>query len=355
MKRHLIYKLLAINLGVIVFAMIIIWIAIDILAAGYFVTLMEKYHISPKPAHAMFVDAVHRYMIWASVSALLLAVALSFVMTRKALSPLTKMNAISKEIGAGNFDVKVPVTSEDEVGQLARAFNGMAANLKKVEMLRKKLMVDVAHELRTPLTNIRGYLEALHDGVLPASAHNISLLQDEALRLNLLVEDVLALAHADAAIEQLKFERTDIVHLVETLTENVFSEKTGDNLPKWHIHADKSPIYLMADPKRMEQVIRNLARNAASYAPKGGQVDIRFDTSSQNVRISFINAAKDLNPEDIPFLFERFFRGEKSRSRDHGGAGIGLSIVKELVQTHGGNVGAQLEDEKIRIWFELPV
>ncbi len=125
-KRYLIVKLLAVNLLVVGFAVAVVWLAIDTLAAGYFVTLMEKYHISPEPAHAMFVDAVHRYLIWALAGATGLAVLLSFVMNRRILGPLTRMNAVTEEIAASEFSARVPVTTTDEVGQLARAFNRMA-------------------------------------------------------------------------------------------------------------------------------------------------------------------------------------------------------------------------------------
>jgi two-component system sensor histidine kinase BaeS len=209
-KRYLIVKLLAVNLVVVGFAVGVVWLAIDTLAAGYFVTLMEKYHISPEPAHAMFVDSVHRYLIWALAGAIGLAVVLSFVMNRRILGPLTRMTAITEEIAAGEFSARVPVATTDEVGQLARAFNRMAENLEKIERLRRSLMIDVAHELRTPLTNIRGYLEALNDGVLPPAPETLSLLQDETLRLAELVEDVLALARADAASGQLEPTSVDL-------------------------------------------------------------------------------------------------------------------------------------------------
>ena len=178
MKRYLILKLLAIHLIVICFAMVIVWFSIDTLAAGYFVTLMEKYNISPKPAHAMFVSAIHRYLLWAFAGAVALAVLLSFLMMRRVLAPLSRMTVISREIAEGNFGTRVPVGSRDEVGQLAQAFNQMAASLEAIERLRRTLMIDVAHELRTPLTNIRGYLEALDDRVLPFSKETFILAAD---------------------------------------------------------------------------------------------------------------------------------------------------------------------------------
>jgi two-component system sensor histidine kinase BaeS len=354
LKRYLIFKLLAINLIVIGFVMIVIWVSIDTLAAGYFVTLMEKYNISPEPAHEMFVSAIHRYLIWASISATILAVLLSFALTRKALSPLTRMTTITREIAAGNFDARVPATTQDEVGQLAQAFNRMAESLDKLEKLRRSLMIDVAHELRTPLTNIRGYLEALNDGVLPPSKKNITLLQDETLRLAQLVEDVLQLARADAARGRLFLEPTDLGDMVRSVSETVFSGFFVRKSITVNINVGEVPVIIPLDRKQVHRVLRNLSDNAARYTPENGEVDIRMAGDLDNVRVSYTNHSANLSPEDVPFLFERFFRGEKSRSRQHGGAGIGLSIVKELIEAHGGAVGASLSDEKITVWFSIP-
>ena len=353
MKRYLIFKLLAINIVVIAFAMVVIWVSIDTLAAGYFVTLMEKYHISPEPAHEMFVSSIHRYLIWASLAAVILAALLSFIMTRKALSPLTRMTNITKEIAAGNFDTRIPATTNDEVGQLTQAFNHMAESLDKLERLRRSLMIDVAHELRTPLTNIRGYLEALNDGVLPTSRKNITLLQDETMRLASLVEDVLQLAKADAAKNRLILEPTDIVEMIRSVSEMIFTRFAVEKRLIVNIDLGKHPVTISIDAKQINRVIRNIADNAARYAPENGKVNIDLTRNNAGIKVSFRNTTKDLDSEDVPFLFERFYRGEKSRSREHGGAGIGLSIVKELVEAHGGTVGASLADDTITIWFEL--
>ena len=354
MKRYLIIKLLAVNLAVIGFVMVIVWLSIDTLAAGYFVTLMEKYNISPEPAHDMFVSAVHRYLLWACLAAVILAVILSFVMMRRVLAPLTRMTAISREIAAGNFNVRVPADTEDEVGQLARAFNRMSASLEKVENLRRTLMIDVAHELRTPLTNIRGYLEALNDGVLPPSPQTFALLQDETLRLAQLVEDVLQLAKADASHGNLYLDPTDLKEAVNAALET-FSLTFTQKSVTVSIHAPDGPLTVPADRDRMARVLRNLTDNAARYTPPNEEVKILIEPGPRQVRVVYINNSGEIVPEDLPYIFERFYRGEKSRSRQHGGAGIGLAIVKELVEAHGGTVGAELVESKIRIWFELPM
>jgi len=352
-KRFLILKLLAINLVVIGFVMVLVWVAIDTLAAGYFVTLMEKYNISPKPAHAMFVDAVHRYLLWASLAAVILSVILSYLMMRRVLAPLTQMNAITREIAAGNFALRVPATTEDEVGQLARAFNRMSESLEKIENLRRNLMIDVAHELRTPLTNIRGYLEALNDGVLPPSSKTFSMLQDETLRIVQLVEDVLQLAKADAAHDNLKLEHldiTDIIRDVHHAYRYAFDERSI------HVHMDmpSEPVMVSADRNRLARVFRNLADNAARYTPHDGDVMVRVKPGPEAIRVCYRNPAEGLTAKDLPHIFERFYRGEKSRSRQHGGAGIGLAIVKELIEAHKGTVDAELQEGHIHICVELP-
>ena len=353
MIRHLIIKLLLVHLAVIAFVMVVVWVSIDTLAAGYFVTLMEKYNISPEPAHAMFVGAVHRYLLWASLGAAALAVVLSYVMMRRVLAPLTRMTAISRDIAAGNFQVRVPAVTDDEVGQLARAFNQMAESLEALEHLRRRLMIDVAHELRTPLTNIRGYLEALQDGVVPPSADTIGLLQDESGRLAQLVEDVLQLARADAARGGLQLDRVD---LAETLREVMapFARAFREKSLTVALHLPPEPAIITADRDRLARALRNLAANAARYTPVGGEVILELETTAQRARVDFANTAPEVAPEDRPYLFERFYRGEKSRSRDHGGAGIGLSIVKELVAAHNGSVNAVVEDGRLHIILDIP-
>jgi signal transduction histidine kinase len=353
MNRYLIAKLLAVNLAVIAFVMAVVWIAIDTLSAGYFVTLMEKYHISPGPAHAMFVDAVHRYLVWACLGAVVLAAMLSFVMMRKVLAPLSRMTRITGEIAAGDFSARVPAGSRDEVGQLAEAFNRMADSLEKIERLRRTLMIDVAHELRTPLTNIRGYLEALDDRVVPPSAETFGLLQSEAGRLSQLVEDVLDLARADAVHGRLNPEPLDLAAAVRDSLAASADRFEAKSITV-EIRVTQRLPRVEADPRHLDRLLKNLSDNAARYTPEGGRLEVRLDRRGGAVRVGYRNPAADLPAEALPYLFERFYRGEKSRSRRLGGAGIGLAIVKELVQAHGGEVGARLADGRILIWFTLP-
>lgn len=354
MKNRLIWKLLGINILIIGVVIVIVWLAVDYLAAGYFMTLMEKYHISPTSSHAMFVSAVHRYLIWASLGALVLAVAFSFLLMQRTLKPLTQMTEITRKIASGEYSANVPVKSQDEVGQLALAFNRMADSLQKIEQLRKTMMIDVAHELRTPLTNIRGYLEALADGVVSPSKETIELLQEETFRLIQLVEDILRLAKADAAKANMQKEE---VHIVDLISQMIDSFRSRLDAKEIKIETDllDRQLKVWADPQQLSQVMHNLLQNTCQYTNSGGRVMISTESMPGMIKIVFANTGGEIAEQDLPFIFERFYRGEKSRSREHGGAGIGLAIVKELVEAHGGSVGAELVDDRTQIWLNLPI
>ncbi len=344
MTRSLLWKLLAINVLIIVFVILIVWLAINYLAAGYFVTLMEKYNISPTSSHEMFVSSVHRYLIWASLAAILLAVALSFLLVKRVLGPLTQMMSITREIASGDYSGRAPVATRDEVGQLAVAFNSMAESLQRIEQLRKTMTVNVAHELRTPLTNMQGYLEALIDGVVTPSKETFELLHEETMRLVHLVEDILRLAKADAA-------RVDL-HKTEIQIGELIAQAVDSFRPKFitkNINVEtrffEGDDRLYADPDKLSQVVSNLLQNAWQYTPMGGSFRIFMESLPGEIKVVFTNTGGELNEKDLPFIFERFYRGEKSRSREHGGAGIGLAIVKELIEAHNGHVGAEMSPD----------
>ncbi len=353
MKNSLLWKLLAINAATIGVVILVVWLAVDFLAADYLSVLMERYNISPSDSHQMFLDSIHRYLLQGSLLALGLAVLLSFILTRKVLRPLSDMAAVSNKIAAGDYTARVDSASRDEVGQLAHAFNQMADSLERIEQLRRSMVVDMAHEHRTPLTNIRGYLEALADGVVPPSKETFTMLQDEILRLVRLVEDLNQLTKADAARAYLRRDSLDLPELIDQTLElyryqfesrgvavdTTFSENTGR---------------LSGDRDKMLQVLRNLIQNACQYTPENGVVSISTERAPEGIRATFANTGAQIGERDLRLIFERFHRADKSRSRDSGGAGIGLAIVKELVEAHGGAVGAESAQGQVRIWFTLP-
>ena len=354
LKRRLIWKLLATNIPIIGFVIVIVWLAVDYLAAEYFVSLMNRYHISPTGIHEMFIAAVHRYLIWASITALVLAVGLSFLLMRKVLSPLMQMSEIIGKISSGDFTGRVPVRSRDEIGELALAFNQMAAQLERIEELRKTMVIDVAHELRTPLTNIKGYLEALLDGVVAPSREIFEMLQEETGRLAELTEGILRLARADAARTHLRKEELRVDHLVSQILPSFLPrfEAKGITL---EINLPADGPALRGDSRQLRQALQNLFENAWRYTQLGGTVQISVEQTPSAVKVIFANTGGEIDAKDLPFIFERFYRGEKSRSRERGGAGIGLAIVKGIIEAHGGEVGAEIVANMTRVWFTLPL
>jgi signal transduction histidine kinase len=352
-KPRLLLKLLAVNLPLLVAVPVALWLAIDYLAADYFMTLMQRYNVNPADTHRMFLDAVHRYILWAGLGGVGLAVLLSFVLTQRVLRPLSEMALGARRIAQGNYEVRVRAASRDEVGELGRAFNAMADNLAQIEELRKAMVSDVAHELRTPLTNIRGYLEALRDGVVQPTPETFGMLQPEVLRLVQLVDDLSQLTRADAALALLAREPVSMVALVEEavgLFAAAFADKRIELARR--LAEDLPPV--AADRARLLQVLRNLLDNALSYTPPGGTVTVSADRSDDGVRLTVTNNGAEIPAADLPFIFERFYRVDKSRSRASGGAGIGLAIVKQLVEAHGGQVGAESSDGTTRVWVALP-
>ena len=353
MKTRLLWKLLGINILVVAFVISVVWLVVDYLAAGYFVVLMKKYNISPTSSHAMFIGAVHRYLIWASLAAVLLSISLSYYFMQRMLTPLTEMTRITGQIAEGDYTAHLAIKTRDEIGQLAQAFNRMAASLQRIELLRQTMVVDVAHELRTPLTNIQGYLEALADDVVPPSEETIQLLQDETHRLVRLVQGLLRLAQADASKEHLDAMQIKISEALSSVLP-VFESKFAHKSLRIDLAAIDPEAEVYADPHKMAQIIENLLQNAWQYTPAEGKLKIFTEDLDNFVKVGMTNTGVTIAENDLAFVFERFFRGEKSRSRDHGGAGIGLAIVKELVEVQGGSVGAALADNETTIWFNLP-
>lgn len=353
MKNHLLWKLLLNVVPVIGVTILVVWLAIDKLAATYFMRLMENYAIAPTESHQMFIQAVHRYLLWAALAALALALLLSYLMTRRVLRPLSQMTRISQELAAGSFHSRVEVVSHDEVGQLGRAFNKMADSLEQLEQLRKNMVTDVAHELRTPLTNLRGYLEGLSDQVVPPSQATFRMLENEILRLVHLVDDLQQLTKAESAKAFLQRRELSLTTLIEQLR-SLFDPRFAAKQLELQVEVVPLDLVVFADLDKLLQALRNLLENAWRYTPAGGRVKIHCCQRAAAVEIAIANSGAGISAADLPFIFERFFRADRSRSREQGGAGIGLSIVKQLIEAHGGRVGAESADGLTRIWLQLP-
>ena len=353
MPIRLLWKLLAINLPVIGVVVLVVWLAVDFLAADYFSTLMQRYKIAPAETHRMFIEAVHRYMIHAVIIAIAVAALLSFLLTRTVLRPLAQMTDVSRRIAEGDYSARVEVRSRDEVGRLGESFNRMADSLETVETLRREMAIDLAHELRTPLTSLRGYVEALGDGVVEPNKATLQVLQDELMRLVRMVESLNQLIRADAAKGFLRRERLDIRALIGQVLSLHEYNFQARRLTLQTAYSNDA-VHVVGDRDKLLQILSNLAQNAWQYAPEGSRVSVSTHREDDGVTVRFCNPAATLTEADLPLLFERLHRAEKTQSRDGGGVGVGLAIVRQLVEAHGGRVGATLEGGEFRVWFTLP-
>ncbi len=348
----LLWKLLSINSIAILIVILTIGLAVHLRAATYFTTLTNQYSIAPADAHAMFLQAVDRYLLMASATGFVFASLLSLWLNFRLTHPITRITQAAKLIADGDYAQRVTTRGCGEIDLLSTAFNSMAERLQRTDRLRKDFIVDVAHELRTPLTNIRGYIEGLRDEVIAPDKAIFESVHEESLRLVHLVEDLLQLARADVAVQDLNTEPFDFATLIEQILQTFklrFSEKA------LRVEAElQSPVPHVADRLRLGQVLTNLFENALRYTPRGGLIRIRFKRQGNLIRTVISNDVEG-SPELTDALFERFQRGEASRSRDYGGAGIGLAIVRKLIEAHLGRVGIRLNNGQAELWFDLPV
>lgn len=354
MSSRLVAKFVAVKALGIVVAMGIVWISIDFFAFDYFASLLDKYQVPQKQeVLGMFLESAHRYLIFGGVIGLAVPLAFGFFLIRRVLSPLHQMVLITAKIAKGDFTSRVKTLPNDEIGELGRTFNAMTDNLDRIERLRKKMVVDVAHELRAPLTNIRGYLEAMNDGVVEPGSKIVELLHEETLRLGNLSEDLMRLSVADSAILTLEREIVDLHEFLPhslKLFEAQFAEKTITT----ELEIANGANRVSVDSEKLAQIMQNLLHNAWQYTVPTGHVRVSVERDDRAVRIVVANTGEPIAHEDLSLIFERFYRVDKSRSRERGGAGIGLAIVKDLVEAHGGHVGAESSAGQNRIWFVLP-
>jgi two-component system OmpR family sensor kinase/two-component system sensor histidine kinase BaeS len=313
---------------------------------------------------AMVFDAPQQDFLWrvnlsivlAGLVAGVIAFALGFVLFYQITSPLNALAAASRKIAAGDLSARVAHPTSDEIGQVGRSFNAMAESLAQSETARRSMIADIAHELRNPLGVIQGHLEGLLDGVFPATPEQIASIHEETLLLTRLVDDLRDLALADAGQLQITRQPTDLSALIEKTVTALGPQAAEKNLV---LKTDIAAVLPMVniDAQRIEQVLRNLTGNALRHTPPGGTASIAVERASAAfVTVRVNDTGPGIPPEDRSRVFERFWRGDKSRSRAGGGAGLGLAIAKQLVVAHGGTMGVESETGRgATFWFTLPV
>ena len=303
---------------------------------------------------ASFNRSVNR-SLWVAVGAAgTVALLLTLLLSQSLLDPISALTTAARRMEKGDLSQRVEVKSGGELGELANAFNAMADGLKRLEQLRRNMVTDVAHELRTPLSNVRGYLEALQDGVIQPTPDVIASLHEEAMLLNRLVDDLQELALVEAGQLELRRQNIEVKDIVDKVVHLVAPQAAEKDLAICVRLPGDLPA-ISADAERTGQVLRNLLNNAITNTPPGGEIQITAQEIDSQVEISVQDTGKGIAPEHLPYVFERFYRADKSRTRITGGAGLGLAIVKHLVESHEGQVSIQSEVGKgTTVTFSMP-
>jgi len=350
LRRHLAAKLFLSYLIVVLVGMAVLVVAVEITIPSAF-----QRHMMGMPGmmggkkpdmFSGFRSGVNEALTISAGAALLAALGVSVWMSRKVVAPVQAITQASLRIADGHFNQRVSGANDDpqyadELDQLAQAFNQMAERLEHTEQMRSQLLGDVSHELRTPLTAIKGSMEALVDGVLLAERATFEQIEQEADRLQRLVNDLQELSRVEAGAYELDRQSISVETLVQTAIQSIerqFQQKSISLTT--HLSPDHPSI--QGDQDRLLQVLMNLLNNAYQYTPIGGMVRVDAGLKGDEVIVSIVDNGVGIPAEHIPQLFTRFYRVDKSRSRQAGGgSGIGLTIAKHLVEAHGGSIWAE--------------
>jgi signal transduction histidine kinase len=319
------------------------------------ILVMEGAPFPGAPREEEFIQRVNLLLLYSGLGAGLFALALGVLLSRAIARPIRELTRATHAIAQGDYNQQVNVRSRDELGELAQAFNKMSAELSRSTNARKQMTADIAHELRTPLSLILGHAEAVHDGVLQPTPENFEIVREEATRLEHLVEDLRILSLADAGELTIQPQTISPARLLEEVAALYRFQTQTKNLALDLDLASPLPD-LEADPGRLTQVLTNILDNAIRHTPAGGLITLAASrVTSGGVALSVRDSGPGLPASDLERIFDRFYRADESRARDHGGSGLGLAIAKSIVQAHGGTIRAESEEGKgLTIIITLP-
>jgi len=309
---------------------------------------------SADEAQAMFDEYVGQVLILGAAVGLMLGALAAWWLLRRLLRPLERLTDATRAIAAGDLAARVPAAPDPELQRLADAFNQMAASLERAEQLRRALVEDVAHELRTPLTSLQGYTEAMADGVVEPTPDMLRTVNEEIVRLTRLVAGLDELARGERGEREQARAEVDLEAIVQRAVQIQSPELASRRISVRVEDVSSLPV-LLAEPDAIGQVIANLMQNAARYTDDGGEIVVRLGEAAGWIRCAIQNTGTEIPAADLPFIWERLYRVDPSRTRASGGAGIGLAIVRQVIEAHGGKVGASSSGGRTEIWFQLPV
>jgi signal transduction histidine kinase len=288
-----------------------------------------------------FQTAWNRSTIWSVVVGGSAAGGVSYWLTKRIMKPLKQMKEITQNFTAGNWDQRMPNSEIPELNQLSISFNRMASSLENVELRRRELVSDLTHELRTPLTVVRGYLEELASGDIQGNAELYLSLVRETKRLERLTRDLQELSKAEAGYLSINLQPVNLIPLLKSLVEK-FRDQLLEEGPVLKLDSPPELPLVLADRDRTEQILVNLIGNAIRYTEKGS-ITLKVWPEKKQVWIAVIDTGVGISPEDLPHVFERFWRGDRSRSSYTGGSGIGLAIARRLIELQGGKIEVESE------------
>ncbi|MEW6241793.1 MAG: ATP-binding protein [Chloroflexota bacterium] len=303
------------------------------------------------PQEQAYLERTNQALTFAALGAASLALIVGLLLARSLTRPLRALTAATEKMARGDLEQQVPVTTKDEIGELAKSFNRMSREVARANMLRKQMTADIAHDLRTPLTVIAGYIESIRDGDLAPTPERLDTIYAEIERLQRLVTDLRLLAVTDAGELRLNLQPLDVKSLLEGMaaTYALAAEQKGVNLrvESDALSEDEGLPAVSGDESRLGQVLGNLITNALRYTPAGGEVILHAaltpNPSPFNLLISVEDTGPGIPADELPHIFQRFYRADKSRADADGSSGLGLAIAKALVEAHGGRIWVESE------------
>lgn len=291
-----------------------------------------------------FTANITKIFFFAAIATFAIVFCMVGLYTYNMVRPLRQMAQAAKSFGAGDFSSRVPVTSQDEIGQLAIAFNNMADSLATSEGTRRSFIANVSHELKTPMTTIAGFIDGILDGTIPPQrqSYYLKIVSTEVRRLSRLVQSMLALSRIDSGELRMNKQRFDLTNiLISTLL--TFEQKIGDRNIRVEGLEETETVFVDGDPDMIHQVVYNLIENAVKFTNEGGYIRLNLTDGPERTSLEICNSGQGIQPDELPHIFERFYKTDKSRSKDKNGMGLGLYIVKTILRLHGGDITAASE------------
>jgi signal transduction histidine kinase len=307
-----------------------------------------------QPRELEFIERTNITLLYGALIGAIIALLLGVFLSRTLTRPIRELTEATHAVSKGDLSQQVTVHSNDELGELAVAFNKMSTELSRSVNVRRQMTADIAHELRTPLSLILGHAEAVHDGVLPPTRENFEIIRDEAVRLEHLVNDLRTLSLADAGELTMQLQSIEPGRLLQEVA-TIYQYQTQQKNITLELDIASHIPNIEADPGRMTQVLTNILDNALRHTPEGGKIIVSAREARDAINLVVEDTGPGLKAEDLDRIFQRLYRTDTSRQRDRGGSGLGLAIARSIVQAHGGQVSAESEAGKgLSVVITLP-